>query len=314
LNQKKFYPFIKPNTSENKYLKFFPVMNQDLFQFTTITRHLKKRRRILISAWSLFDGKKFKLFPRSFSEIFLDSGAFSMMSSGKKYHYNTKELADFVVESLPTIACPLDFPLHFHDHQTKTKYSMEFAINQTVENTREFFDLTDQVKKEVTRIAVLQGETVEDYLLCYDLLKEQGLTNEKLAIGSLCTRKQTSEIVKILAKIGEETKRKFHAFGVSAAIFSTKYRIHDYLESFDSMSWFYPRKFGRITVFLKPTNRLVELNAKNELTAQEFLVCLFNNYQEYIDFLIQKDFAKAKNTRLDSFLFQNMPKIEEVKT
>ena len=40
----------------------------------------------------------------------------------------------------------------------------------------------------------------------------------------------------------------------------------------------------------------------------------FNNYQEYIDFLIQKDFAKAKNTRLDSFLFQNMPKIEEVKT
>lgn len=172
----------------------------------------------------------------------LDSGAFSALKRGawwirtrSPYPVTEAEYAVQVrryVEEIGNVAwvVPFDWPcepkivawhgLGVREHQRRTIES--------------FLRLREELGALV--IPVLQGWTTADYLLCIEAYENAGVdlrAEEVVGVGSVCRRKQDTEIGLVLRRLAEEGLG-LHAFGVRG----NALRAHaEVLVSADSMAW-----------------------------------------------------------------------------
>ena len=80
---------------------------------------------------------------------------------------------------------------------------------------------------------VVQGDTVDDYLRCWDLAERRGVDlagADLIGVGSVCTREREPEIAEIVAALRERTSARLHGFGVKAEAMSL-------FDDADSMAW-----------------------------------------------------------------------------
>lgn len=102
----------------------------------------------------------------------------------------------------------------------------------TVDN---YLELTD-LAPEINFIAVLQGNTFEDYIHCDDLYRQAGIDLGQLPVvglGSVCRRQATSEIREIVEHFHGKGYR-LHGFGVKTLGLA---QYAGGLVSADSMAW-----------------------------------------------------------------------------
>lgn len=174
-----------------------------------------------------------KTFPRALGPWALDSGAFTVVSSGQefepaaRYAAAVRRYAD-EIGNLEWCA-PQDWmcePFVL----AKTGYGIEWHQRLTLHS---YLDLLDE---DVPVIPVLQGWTLSDYLRHADAYAACGIdltTLKTVGVGSVCRRQSTSEIEAIVTSLWGLGIR-VHGFGVKTGGLA---RYSYALESADSMAW-----------------------------------------------------------------------------
>ena len=89
---------------------------------------------------------------------------------------------------------------------------------------------------EIRWLPVLQGQTIADYLACWDLYDLAGVDlagHQLVGLGSVCRRQATDEIVTIVRELAGRGLR-MHGFGVKATGLAA---VGNLLRSADSLAW-----------------------------------------------------------------------------
>ena len=119
----------------------------------------------------------------------------------------------------------------------------EFMLQRTGKTVAEHQSLTTQnyldlkeIAPNLPFIAVIQGQTLSDYLNHIQQFKDAGVDltqHDTVGIGSVCRRQATSEIVPIVTEIAAKGI-KLHGFGMKTAGLE---QVGHLMHSADSMAW-----------------------------------------------------------------------------
>lgn len=166
----------------------------------------------------------------------MDSGAFSEISLNGKYTYSVDEYLNCVLENEPNIFVTMDWMCEPHIIE-KTGLSIKDHLNRTIDAHIKIKEKIDHMNIKSDFMGTIQGWKIDDYLKCIDMLKEHGLIEEHLGIGSICRRNADKEILKIIKTIhGELPNVKLHGFGIKLSLLKSVV-ANKLLHSCDSMAW-----------------------------------------------------------------------------
>jgi len=203
-------------------------------------------------------------------ELFLDSGAFSLIQKYNDYPYSFKQYIAFAKILKADYVAVMDYPC---EPNSKIKLNVKERILKTVENAQRLMDLAP----EINWVFVIQGWTKEDYLYCLDVAKDHDLLTPLTAIGSVCVRKNLHEVKEIVLTIRDEIpdKIKLHCFGLDIR-FAEDLAIFNSIYSFDTHAWCiykgFPRrqseKFDKLAAYLKRLDKMFRL--RNQTTLNFF--------------------------------------------
>jgi hypothetical protein len=168
--------------------------------------------------------------PRRLDWYLHSEGAPIYPFSVKKYHdWLTENSGEFDWAAVMDYACEERFdPL----------WSVTDRIEATIHNTIKQFDM---LSGEYDLLPVLQGRCLDDYLYCYDRLKEVGIPVERCGLGTVCRISSSDEIVDLEHQLRE--RREFehiHGFGVKIEA----YKMGASFESADSQAWVWHASHG----------------------------------------------------------------------
>lgn len=172
-------------------------------------------------------------------------------------------------------------------------------VEKTVERTEKW----NRLMSDQSRLIVIQGRTVEEYMECYSQLKSID-DFDYFGLGGLIGRNDT-EIMKILElmipKVKNENK-KVHVFGVGCSnIELLKLLIRNKVDSFDSSSTvrytidgkiytFSGESFDKVDIGRVPVNLIKEITCMNNIII---------NYK--IQYLTDMIFTPKEQRKLTSF-------------
>lgn len=172
--------------------------------------------------------------------------------------------------------------------------SVSERIERTVNNT---IDLLEH-DPEYPVLPVLQGREVEQWLDCYDRLRDHGINPEFAGIGTLCRQTSGYKIKEIVRALRTRTDiDAFHGFGVK----STAFKAGVKLESADSQAWSWPVKYGiqlQLTNDTPPKLERVDVTDESEDVHKKS----FNAYYQYTSRLQQEAYTDC--TTKQTVLFQ----------
>lgn len=130
-------------------------------------------------------------------------------------------------------AAPMDWMCEPH-MLAKTGLSLARHQGLTVESV----SFLREHAPDVPWIPVLQGWTIDDYLICASRYSDAGINVDEeriVGIGSVCRRQATAEIASIMRAL-TDAGISCHGFGVKTRGLG---RYAGYLTSADSMAWSY---------------------------------------------------------------------------
>lgn len=170
----------------------------------------------------------------------MDSGVGQLWKEGNG-RLTLEEYANIIIKHNPPVAWTYDYPCE-PEIRKKGGYTSAQAQDMTNSNTEILLDKYGL--KNVYN--VIQGWTLEEYLINIDKIKELGLVTERMGIGSICRRGETRKILKIIKEIYRTMPGwvKLHGFGIKTTLLRTEAKY--YLASADSESWsleFYYSRF-----------------------------------------------------------------------
>lgn len=260
--------------------RFYLIRRKDLNLMFTAGHHWRKK------------GFKKVNSPIEHNSLFLDSGAFQVFtgkSDHKRFPWKNEEYLDFVKKVDPNYYATLDYPCEPFMVE-RIGSDIKTNIDMTVKNTVDLYDLIDDgymQESEAELIPVVQGWDVNDYVYCVDLMKEQGLIKDYMAIGTLCRRGITKDILNILKRLKRELpKTKFHGFGVKISMLKIP-ETYQYLISCDSAAWVSMVAFGEIPIYTG--KKLIKIKYRDlNINSFERLSISVNSYVSYVEHLINK--------------------------
>ncbi len=198
-------------------------------------------------------------------EWFLDSSAFTILKQYGKYPFSYGNYLRAVSKFKPTYFANMDWCCE-PDIIKSTGLNVLHHISHTIENGKQLIDFNKD-----NFVMVVQGWEIRDYLTCIDYIKDNGLFTSVLGIGTMCCRKNPTEVFNILKNIKANIPDwiKLHCFGFSIDMLKFK-ELYDLIDSIDTYAWC--REFG--------------LN-RNGIT--EVRIDVLNNYQDKIKKIMDKN-------------------------
>lgn len=191
---------------------------------------------LFVSHRRLIDYSHPSKLPRATTPWALDSGGFTELSTYGEWRTSRAEYVDAVHEYRERVgmlewASPQDWMTEDHI-VAKTGLSVLAHQERTVQSV---LDLRSDAPN-FGFIAVLQGQTLDDYLRCVELYDEAGIDLRRepvVGVGSVCRRQSTGEVERIIAELSRAGLR-LHGFGVKTTGLK---RYGAQLTSADSMAW-----------------------------------------------------------------------------
>jgi len=170
----------------------------------------------------------------------LDSGGFTMLHKYGKYLMTVEEYLKKVDFLKPTYFIIMDWMCE-PTCICKTGKTVKKHIELTVQN---HINIKDKNYTSSQLVGSIQGWNIEDYLYCIDLLKKYGLIEERMALGTMCKRQKSSEMIKYITIIRENLPSwvKLHGLGIKIGFFKY-FTATKMLYSADSMAWSYEARF-----------------------------------------------------------------------
>lgn len=150
----------------------------------------------------------------------LDSGGFQFIRKNGRYPITPEEYLQKVDFFQPDFFVIQDWMCE-PDQVKRTGLTVREHIRRTVENYLYICELLVSDYSHINSycMPVIQGWELEDYHDCLDLYADYGLLTPYMAVGSVCRRNQTSDILKIIQSIkGLLPDLKIHGLGVKKQV------------------------------------------------------------------------------------------------
>jgi len=188
---------------------------------------------ILISAATLWNGKKFKNFkPPNHDLLFLDSGGFSFFYAKGDYPFSTEEYVALAKGLDADIVAIRDYPCEPDVSRIGGLETNKERIDATIKNAKECME-----HKNINWAMVVQGYTKDEYRYCCDQIKLNDLETDVMCVGSLCVRKRTIDARSIISLVKKNFRsRKLHGFGIDLKFIKNP-SIQNMLWSADTQAW-----------------------------------------------------------------------------
>lgn len=217
---------------------------------------------ILISAAPLWYGKKFRRIKlkSKYEELFLDSGGFSFFYRSGDYPFSIEDYVELARYLNADYVAIMDYPCEPDVVRIEGLASNIERIEAIITNAHKLMKYED-----VNWVMVLQGYLIEEYMYAVERIKEEGLTTDLIAIGSLCLRKKRSKIYEVI-KVARYLNTKLHGFGID--IRALRYLpIFASLYSVDTGAWRFSsiRSKGKQMYPLTREEKLLNLKRYREI-------------------------------------------------
>lgn len=278
-------------------------------QYYEGSKELKKNVNVLLSFSQVYSPNKAASIelPSNVNKVMIDSGAYDFQVKKKgEFPYTPKEYFDQIKKiSLEKKNFKINYLVSM-DYICMKNDSPEIIknkIKKTVNNAKILNDLIKNDKNiHFKLIPVLQGYKSDDYIYCAKELIDNGIINSTsyIGIGSLANRKKISEIKEIVVNVDNYFKKRFnshnikiHLFGINLNAIKNK-EIFSRIYSFDSFSWTFPYRFGRVKIFTGV--RMIEANTRKKLKEPEFYEISLRTTIDYVNFLNDKISNEKKPT------------------
>lgn len=168
------------------------------------------------------------------------------------------------------------------EERFNTLWSVEERIEHTIENTITQFEMGPEYKL----VPVLQGRSVEDYIYCYEQLKEANveIPLDTIGLGTVC---RISSETKLVEMENEARKRlpdgiTIHGFGVKVNAF----KLGAKFDTADSQAWIYGPSNGRVMLLKRDGNGGLAMDEKQSDNARERSLETFKTYYAYVSHIM----------------------------
>jgi len=173
-------------------------------------------------------------------QLFIDSGAFSVLQNHPDYQTSHEEYLDYIEMQDPEFwalrdyVCPPDLKSGDESHKEMVKRHQEAS-------TENYYQLLEMARDRGTPgqpVATIQGWKKNQYLNHLEQLEERGLLTETVGIGSLVGRGTGQDIRDIITAVRDHLPSKYniHAFGVKASLLKYE-EVREAVDSADSLNW-----------------------------------------------------------------------------
>lgn len=188
---------------------------------------------------------------KSVENHFYDSGAYSLFSPRTReqphteYPWTCKEYIDFMEWAEPEKFALMDYVCE-PEVRNYHGWTVQRQQQKSVTKYRELLEQYDKADIDAEPVAVVQGWEKQDYLEHIDQLRDNGLLTETIGIGTLCGRKDTTEIRDIVNAVREalHSKHSLHGFGVKSDGFQYP-SVRRNLDSADSLASSMAARYNR---------------------------------------------------------------------
>lgn len=219
---------------------------------------------VLVSVASMYDKKNGlrinkSMIPATVKRLFVDSGGFSFASKWGEYPFTVEEFVSFVgllSDEFPvTEVAIMDYPCEPSVNRSILKNNAT-RIRATVSNALDCMD----ADCSLPWLPVVQGYELNEYLWCLELYRNNLISVDNFsywAIGSLCARKKTGGLRRIITKLKEEINQAIHVFGMTITALRDP-QIFFSVESSDSGAWSFMANNEQKAIDLKEYKRKIE--------------------------------------------------------
>lgn len=183
---------------------------------------------------------------------FYDSGAYSLFSPKsrdsepyKEYPWSIEEYFGFMESATPQKFAVMDYVCE-PEVRNYHNWTVERQQRKTTENAVKILNRYDDSDLESQPVTVIQGWKEKQYIRHLEQLRSQGLLTETIGIGTLCGRKDPTQIRDIVETVREELPRKYrlHGFGVKSDGFQFP-SVRQNLDSSDSLASSMSARYNR---------------------------------------------------------------------
>lgn len=237
---------------------------------------------MMVNASQFWRGDKWLVSrPSNAGLLFLDSGGFVFFNRFGEYPFTPAAYLNLVEKLRPDFFASMDYPCEPSITGKLGKMPIRERIQRTVENTAVLCDMACMLSGKSTIVPVIQGWGVDDYLYCLELHQQAGTLRPYMAVGSMCTRSNSSEICEVFTAVYQAAIQlgvnRLHAFGLKQS--AKLHPIYKMIYSRDSAVLYFSHRLqkkwergrnGRVTKFAP--NR----DAKYE-AIEQFVADLYGN-------------------------------------
>lgn len=237
---------------------------------------------MMVNASQFWRGDKWLVSrPSNTGWLFLDSGGFVFFNRLGEYPFTPAAYLNLVQKLRPDFFASMDYPCEPSITGKLGKMPIRERIQRTVENTAVLCDMACMLSGQSTIVPVIQGWNSDDYLYCLELHQQAGTLRPYMAVGSMCTRSNSSEICEVFTAVYQAAMqlgvKRLHAFGLKQS--AKLHPIHKMIYSRDSAVLYFSHRLqkkwerdrnGRVTKFAPSRN------AKREAIGQ-FVADLYGN-------------------------------------
>lgn len=174
-------------------------------------------RNLMVSAWSHYRESlrlteaKADMIRKGGGHVFVDSGMISALHLDPSWADEQDLVAALARRVGAELVSHLDVPMERHK-LAAARMTRRDALRITIRNARDFLDAD---VGDATKVYVVQGWTMPEYVECLDAFADAGIPDGGwLGIGTCCMRKPTRGLWQILEEVRRRTDgTPLHSFG-----------------------------------------------------------------------------------------------------
>ena len=192
---------------------------------------------------------------------FIDSGGYSTLDATGEYDESVRDYMEFIAHHEDRDGVEIDrYALRDWACEREllrdTDRSVRLHQNWTIRDHVECLELAEELGIEADPVAVVQGNTIDEYLRHIDYYRDYGLLTDHLGIGSICKRKDVEEIRSLIGQIRDAVPSRvtLHGFGVTQNILHHS-DVVSALDSVDTAAWGYKAYQNAVLNGSKGTDR-----------------------------------------------------------
>lgn len=158
-------------------------------------------------------------YPKQTGMRWLDTGGYLLLNKYGRYPFSPDNFANLVSQLQPDFYGTPDYPCEPDiSRGLRGLMSNEERIKATVEQAVKLAELEPLLGRRPQMVPIIQGYSLDEYIYCLDLYKNAAMLRPYMAVGSMCRRANSPELLAILPRLHDYAEslgvHALHLFGL----------------------------------------------------------------------------------------------------